>query len=172
MITCCTILHHIIVQSYTACPSLLALAADSDFTRSWILQKSHLRSPILDVGRKRQTWQISDDWAVVQALHFSDLIKKWTRYYCLQIWSNIFLSMASIVIWMQVRFLFIEIQKRVARHRNYLKVVRSMEARFSVASEEDIRLYDDNCAICWDRMQVARKLPCGHLFHKLVYYMY
>ena len=76
--------------------------------------------------------------------------------------------MASIVIWMQVRFLFTEIQKRIARHRNYLNVVRSMEARFSIATDEELEQYDDNCAICWDKMQVARKLPCGHFFHRYV----
>ena len=24
---------------------------------------------------------------------------------------------------------------------------------------------EDQCAICWDEMESARKLPCGHLFH-------
>ena len=74
--------------------------------------------------------------------------------------------MASIVILMQVRYLFSEIQKRVSRHRNYLKIVKSMEAKFTVATEEELRLFDDNCAICWDKMKRARKLPCGHMFHK------
>jgi hypothetical protein len=24
---------------------------------------------------------------------------------------------------------------------------------------------DENCAICWDKMETARRLPCGHFFH-------
>lgn len=44
-----------------------------------------------------------------------------------------------------------------------------MEARFAEATDEEIMKYDDSCAICWDKMQRARKLPCGHLFHKLVF---
>lgn len=74
--------------------------------------------------------------------------------------------MASLVIWMQVRYLFSEIKKRVARHRNYLNIVKSMEARFAEATEDEVANFDDSCAICWDQMQKARKLPCGHMFHK------
>ncbi|XP_067927923.1 E3 ubiquitin-protein ligase AMFR-like isoform X2 [Watersipora subatra] len=87
------------------------------------------------------------------------------HYLHMVIWSNIFLSMASIVIWMQVRHLFNEIRKRITRHRSYLSIVKSMEERFTVATEDEIKQYDDNCAICWDKMSKARKLPCGHMFH-------
>lgn len=37
--------------------------------------------------------------------------------------------MASLVICMQLRYLFHEFQRRVKRHKNYLRVVNSMEAR-------------------------------------------
>lgn len=38
--------------------------------------------------------------------------------------------------------------------------------RFANATSEELAANDDDCAICWDTMQSARKLPCGHLFHK------
>lgn len=38
--------------------------------------------------------------------------------------------------------------------------------RFAVATAEELAANDDDCAICWDAMSTARKLPCGHLFHK------
>ena len=38
--------------------------------------------------------------------------------------------MASLVICMQLRFLFHEFQRRWKRHKNYLRVVNSMEARY------------------------------------------
>lgn len=38
--------------------------------------------------------------------------------------------------------------------------------RFAVATAEELAANDDDCAICWDAMLTARKLPCGHLFHK------
>lgn len=81
------------------------------------------------------------------------------------LWGNIFLSMASLVICMQLRHLFYEFQRRLIRHKNYRKVVRNMEARFPMASQDDMTVNDDNCAVCWEKMESARKLPCGHLFH-------
>lgn len=81
------------------------------------------------------------------------------------LWGNFFLSMASLVICMQLRYLFYEFQRRVRRHKNYRKVVKNMEARFSMATSEDLKENNDNCAICWEPMETARKLPCDHLFH-------
>lgn len=118
-----------------------------------------------------------------------------------QLFGNIWLSMASLVIFMQLRYLFHEVQRRVRRHKNYLHVISNMEARsvyavissfyiiknfhltfsvllkascfatllfcrFAVATAEELAANDDDCAICWDSMLTARKLPCGHLFHK------
>ncbi|KAJ8407880.1 hypothetical protein AAFF_G00269240 [Aldrovandia affinis] len=81
------------------------------------------------------------------------------------LFGNIWLSMASLVIFMQLRYLFHEVQRRIRRHKNYLRVIDSMEARFAVATGEELAANSDDCAICWDAMQSARKLPCGHLFH-------
>ncbi|NXC41006.1 AMFR ligase, partial [Penelope pileata] len=81
------------------------------------------------------------------------------------LFGNIWLSMASLVIFMQLRYLFHEVQRRIRRHKNYLRVVGNMEARFAVATPEELAVNNDDCAICWDSMHSARKLPCGHLFH-------
>uniref|UniRef100_A0A4W5PUA8 E3 ubiquitin-protein ligase AMFR n=1 Tax=Hucho hucho TaxID=62062 RepID=A0A4W5PUA8_9TELE len=81
------------------------------------------------------------------------------------LFGNIWLSMASLVIFMQLRYLFHEVQRRIRRHKNYLRVINNMEARFAVATAEELVANNDDCAICWDTMQTARKLPCGHLFH-------
>uniref|UniRef100_A0A0B6ZKZ2 RING-type domain-containing protein n=1 Tax=Arion vulgaris TaxID=1028688 RepID=A0A0B6ZKZ2_9EUPU len=81
------------------------------------------------------------------------------------LYGNIFLSMASLVICMQLRFIFYEFQRRIKRHKNYLRVVKDMESKFSMATQEDLEQNADDCAICWEKMNIARKLPCGHLFH-------
>ncbi|XP_030646188.1 E3 ubiquitin-protein ligase AMFR isoform X2 [Chanos chanos] len=81
------------------------------------------------------------------------------------LFGNIWLSMASLVIFMQLRYLFHEVQRRIRRHKNYLRVIDNMEARFAVATPEELVANNDDCAICWDSMSSARKLPCGHLFH-------
>lgn len=46
-----------------------------------------------------------------------------------QLFGNIWLSMASLVIFMQLRYLFHEVQRRLRRHKNYLRVINNMEAR-------------------------------------------
>ncbi|XP_060601154.1 E3 ubiquitin-protein ligase AMFR-like [Ruditapes philippinarum] len=81
------------------------------------------------------------------------------------LWGNIFLSMASLVICMQLRYLFYEVKRRIKRHKNYRRVIKNMEERFSMATVEELNNNDDDCAVCWEKMETARKLPCGHLFH-------
>lgn len=81
------------------------------------------------------------------------------------LWSNIFLSMASLVICMQLRYLFYEIQRKITKHRNYLAVLNHMEQNYPMANQEELAENSDNCAICWEKMETARKLPCAHLFH-------
>ncbi|XP_063981149.1 E3 ubiquitin-protein ligase AMFR-like [Diachasmimorpha longicaudata] len=81
------------------------------------------------------------------------------------LWSNILLSMASLVICMQLRYLFHEIQRRITKHRNYLAVLSHMEQNYPMALPEELAENSDNCAICWEKMESARKLPCSHLFH-------
>ncbi|KAG8236856.1 hypothetical protein J437_LFUL017221 [Ladona fulva] len=36
---------------------------------------------------------------------------------------------------------------------------------YPMATEDDLSANSDNCAICWEKMESARKLPCSHLFH-------
>jgi autocrine motility factor receptor len=40
-----------------------------------------------------------------------------------------------------------------------------------MATVEELNNNDDDCAVCWEKMETARKLPCGHLFHKSVYFI-
>lgn len=81
------------------------------------------------------------------------------------IWGNIILSVSSLVIAVQLRAIFYDISRRITKHKNYLQVINLMEENFPVASDEELSRNNDDCAICWDHMSSARKLPCGHLFH-------
>jgi len=40
-----------------------------------------------------------------------------------------------------------------------------METNFPMATSQELENNRDDCAICWDKMESARKLPCSHLFH-------
>uniref|UniRef100_A0A7N8WN27 E3 ubiquitin-protein ligase AMFR n=1 Tax=Mastacembelus armatus TaxID=205130 RepID=A0A7N8WN27_9TELE len=107
------------------------------------------------------TYLYYTDFIMELAMLFLDLM----HHIHMLLFGNIWLSMASLVIFMQLRYLFHEVQRRVRRHKNYLRVINNMEARFAVATAEELAANDDDCAICWDTMLTARKLPCGHLFH-------
>uniref|UniRef100_A0A665SYW8 E3 ubiquitin-protein ligase AMFR n=1 Tax=Echeneis naucrates TaxID=173247 RepID=A0A665SYW8_ECHNA len=107
------------------------------------------------------TYVYYTDFVMELAMLFLDLM----HHIHMLLFGNIWLSMASLVIFMQLRYLFHEVQRRVRRHKNYLRVITNMEARFAVATAEELATNDDDCAICWDSMLTARKLPCGHLFH-------
>lgn len=65
----------------------------------------------------------------------------------------------------KVHTLALEIRRRYRRHKIYLLVVQLVETHLAMASQEDIENNSDDCAICWEQMEAARKLPCGHLFH-------
>ncbi|XP_053672554.1 E3 ubiquitin-protein ligase AMFR-like [Anopheles nili] len=93
------------------------------------------------------------------------LIVELVHHLHMMLWSNIFLSMASLVILMQLRYLFNEIQRKIKKHRNYLWVLNHMEKSYPLATSDDLKQNSDNCAICWEKMETARKLPCAHLFH-------
>ncbi|CAL1289605.1 unnamed protein product [Larinioides sclopetarius] len=81
------------------------------------------------------------------------------------LWRNLFISVASLVICVQLRYFINELQQKIARHNNYLRVSRHLERHFPLATKEELEANTDDCAICWDKMETARKLPCGHLFH-------
>ncbi len=105
-------------------------------------------------------------------MYYSDLIMElsalcvdFVHHFHMLLWGNVFLSMASLVICMELRFLYSEIQRRIKRHRNFRQVVSNMEANFPLATDEELRENNDDCAICWEEMKHARKLPCNHLFH-------
>ncbi|EDO34524.1 predicted protein, partial [Nematostella vectensis] len=113
------------------------------------------------------TWEGRNTWS-----YYTDLLLDigmcsvdFAHHLHMLLWSNIFLSMASLVLCMQLRHLFYEIKKRLARHRNFVRIQKCTETRFPEATTEELLQNNDDCAICWDNMGKARKLPCNHLFH-------
>ncbi|XP_073692170.1 E3 ubiquitin-protein ligase AMFR-like isoform X1 [Garra rufa] len=82
------------------------------------------------------------------------------------LYGNIWFSVADVIILTQFRFLSQEMQRRLGQHKNYLHIYDVLDKRFSMATMEELASHDDRCAICWEKMYTAYKLPCGHLFHK------
>lgn len=116
---------------------------------------------------KNSRWENKD-----VLLYYSELIMEVTLLYTdlvhnlhMLVWSGVLLSMGSFILCMHIKSLYGELCKRWQRHKNFRSIMDSMDSKFLVATPEDLRANDDHCAICWDTMETARKLPCGHLFH-------
>ena len=65
---------------------------------------------------------------------------------------NLWLSMASLVICMHIRFLLNELQKQYQKHHTYRRVVNDMECKYPSVHKKG------ECAICWDTFSTARQL--------------
>ncbi|XP_046397558.1 E3 ubiquitin-protein ligase AMFR-like [Ischnura elegans] len=114
----------------------------------------------------RESWFPWVSWYHVELwFELGGLILDAAHHLHMLLWANVFLSMASLVICMQLRYLAHEVRRRLQRHRNYLCVLKHMQDNYPMATEEDLSANSDNCAICWEKMDAARKLPCSHLFH-------
>lgn len=120
-----------------------------------------------DTNDKSMVWEKRGaiTYYVELCFELSALLIDFVHHVHMLLWSNIFLSMASLVICMQLRYLFHEIQRRYKKHKNYLLVRNHLEQNYPMASNDELAQNSDNCAICWEKMESARKLPCTHLFH-------
>lgn len=87
------------------------------------------------------------------------------HYFHMLIYGNFYLSMASLVICMELKRLFFDLRRRVKRHTNYLRVIEKMEKRFPWASQEELT-NSEKCAVCWEILDKGRRLPCSHVFHQ------
>ena len=86
-------------------------------------------------------------------------------FFFAKIYGNFYLSMASLVICMELKRLFFDLKKRMKRHSNYLRVIEKMEKKFPWATKEEL-VDSDKCAVCWEKLDEARRLPCSHIFHQ------
>ncbi|XP_065913736.1 E3 ubiquitin-protein ligase AMFR-like [Dysidea avara] len=81
------------------------------------------------------------------------------------LWNNFVPSLAGVVLLLQMKFIYSQIQLKLRKHYDYVAVTETLETRFPAATKEELDSYPQHCAICRDRMVSCRKLPCGHLFH-------
>eukprot|EP00736_Rhodelphis_marinus_P001049 Rmarinus@m.5658 len=58
------------------------------------------------------------------------------------------------------------IARRLRSHWRFKKTMHELDGLLTSATDDDIRNFNDDCAICRAPMHSAKRLPCGHLFHK------
>lgn len=92
----------------------------------------------------------------VDLLHYTHML----------LYSQIVLSMACIVLSMQLRSFYKSLTSRINRHLKYQRISAHISQNYPEATREELESMEDWCAICWESMQSARRLPCNHFFHE------
>ncbi|XP_021285611.1 E3 ubiquitin protein ligase RIN2 isoform X2 [Herrania umbratica] len=69
------------------------------------------------------------------------------------------------VLFLNIRALLSAIVKRIKGFIKLRMALGSLHAALPDATSEEIRAYEDECAICREPMAKAKKLHCNHLFH-------
>ncbi|CAL8074275.1 unnamed protein product [Calicophoron daubneyi] len=78
----------------------------------------------------------------------------------LLLWNNVRVNMSGIIIGMHLQHLYYKLVKRHRQHKRYRKVLQLIESQFPRVHQPN-----EDCAVCWEKLNDARQLPCGHIFH-------
>ncbi|KAI6657527.1 E3 ubiquitin-protein ligase AMFR-like [Oopsacas minuta] len=76
------------------------------------------------------------------------------------LWVDMFLSMASLVLLMKLRFLYQEIYQKLEKHRSHWTITHNIQNLL-----DRVEPRREKCTICWDNINPGRILRCGHVFH-------
>ncbi|KAG5558369.1 hypothetical protein RHGRI_008336 [Rhododendron griersonianum] len=73
--------------------------------------------------------------------------------------------LVDIVLFLNIRALLSAIVKRIRGFIRLRIALRALHGALPDATSEEIKTYDDECAICREPMAKAKRLSCNHLFH-------
>ncbi|XP_010443260.1 PREDICTED: E3 ubiquitin protein ligase RIN3-like [Camelina sativa] len=73
--------------------------------------------------------------------------------------------MVDAVLFLNIRALLSAILKRIKGYIKLRVALGALHAALPDATSEELRAYDDECAICREPMAKAKRLHCNHLFH-------
>ncbi|CAA7399755.1 unnamed protein product [Spirodela intermedia] len=111
------------------------------------------------------------EWKGILARDFSFLLDMLTLltalgHYLIIWWLHgLGFHLLDAVLFMNLRALIGGIIKRVKGYIKLRKALLSLDVSLPDATSEELRTFDDECAICREPMSRAKKLSCNHLFH-------
>eukprot|EP01018_Ginkgo_biloba_P037385 Gb_13512 [translate_table: standard] len=87
--------------------------------------------------------------------------------HCLHIWwlRGLAFQLVDAVLFLNLRALLSAILKRIKGFMRLRTAMNTLQGALPDATQEELRAYDDECAICKEPMGRAKRLPCAHLFH-------
>jgi len=88
--------------------------------------------------------------------------------YCITVWSffGISFTLVDLFLFKKAHSSLTTLAKRIIGFRKYLRTAREIDTRFPDATREELDRVHDNCAICREPLESAKRLPCLHLFHR------
>uniref|UniRef100_A0A915ACK0 Autocrine motility factor receptor n=1 Tax=Parascaris univalens TaxID=6257 RepID=A0A915ACK0_PARUN len=92
----------------------------------------------------------------VELLHYTHML----------LYSQIVLSIACVALSMQLRSFYKSLSTRIVRHFTHQRITAHILSHYREATKEELGALSDWCAICWEKMDSARRLPCTHYFHE------
>jgi autocrine motility factor receptor len=75
------------------------------------------------------------------------------------------LQLVDAIILLHMRALALGLTQRVARFIGFLAVSRDLNHTYADEPADALAARQDDCAVCRERLDKAKRLPCGHLFH-------
>lgn len=78
---------------------------------------------------------------------------------------GISLNLIDAVLFLHMRMVYNNLKEKIAAYRNYRRLAQDMKDRYPEVSTEELQALDDICPICHEKLERAKKLPCGHIFH-------
>ncbi|KAJ7521574.1 hypothetical protein O6H91_19G060500 [Diphasiastrum complanatum] len=120
---------------------------------------------------ERSTAGAAWDWRAALPRYFSfvmDLLSLLlTVAHCLHIWClrGLAFQVVDAVLFLNLRALLSAILKRIKGFMRVQKALNTLQGALPDATRDELRTYDDDCAICKEPMARAKRLPCDHLFH-------
>lgn len=78
---------------------------------------------------------------------------------------GISLTLIDAVLFLHMRMVFNNLRSKIVQYRNYRKMAQNMRERYQDVPADELARLDDVCAVCHDKMETAKKLPCNHIFH-------
>ena len=88
------------------------------------------------------------------------LLIDFTHHVHMLLWVDMFLSMASLVLLMKLRFLYREIYQKLEKHHFHWTITHNMQSLL-----ERVEPRREKCTICWDNINPGCMLRCSHVFH-------
>jgi len=93
------------------------------------------------------------------------LLATLAHYVQILILHGISFTLIDMLIFLHIRIVFNNLRDKIHAYRNYKQLAENMERTYEHVSAEQLANMNESCAICRERLDAARRLPCGHLFH-------